>query len=176
MRKSGLFALLLLASCSDGGDGGAADKQKAAEASRKLQLSPGQWETTAEVTKLTKQDGAPKAAIDTPVGTKSTVSACVGEAEAKRPPAVLLAGSDAYQCEYGDMYMSAGTLNAALTCTRKGLKGDVRMSLDGSYTGDTLEANQSLSTFLPGDGDANIVSRLTARRTGECTAAAGKAA
>jgi hypothetical protein len=175
MRQLVVTALLIAAACSDGG-AGEAEKQKAAkEAAKKLQLSPGRWETTTEVTRLTQQDKAAKPAIDTPAGTKSTVSACVTPAEAKNPPALLLAGSDAYKCTSSDMYMSGGTLSASLTCTRKGLNGEVRMGVDGSYTAHTIEAEQSLSTFLPGEGDASIVSKLTARRTGECTAEPVKA-
>lgn len=175
MRQLAFTALLILASCSGGGEDPAAKQKAAAEAAKKLQLSPGQWETTAEVTQLTQNDKAAKPAIDTPAGTKSTVSACVTEAEAKNPPALLLAGSDAYNCTNSNMYMSGGTLSAELACTRKGVSGEVRMSVDGSYTADKIEANQSLSTFLPGDGDASITSKLTARRTGECSAEAGKA-
>jgi hypothetical protein len=177
MNKLAFVAILLLAgACSDGADDAAKQKAAASAAAKKLQLTPGQWTTTAEVIKFTKQDKAPKAAIDTPVGTKSTASACLTEADVKQPPALLLAGSEAYSCTYGDTYLSSGSLNASLTCTRKGVKGEVRMSLDGTYTADTLEANQSASTFLAGEGDANIVSKITARRTGECTASAGKPA
>jgi len=173
MRNIAVATFLLAAACSDGG-GGEGDKQKAA-ASKAAQLTPGQWETTVEVTKLTQQDKAPKPAINTPVGTKSTATACVTPAEVKNPPAALLAGSDAFQCTSSDMYMSGGTLSASLACSRKGVSGDVRMNLDGSYTADTITANQSLATFLPGDGDVAITSKLTARRTGECSAAPSKA-
>lgn len=176
MRRLGLFVVLVTAACSDGGAGEAAkQKAAAAEAAKKLQLTPGQWETTAEVIKLTQQDKATRPAIDTLIGTKSTASACLTEAEVRNPPAVLLAGSDAYRCTANNLYMSGGTLNAQLECTRKGLNGAVRMSVDGSYTADTFAANQSLSTFLSGDGDVTIASTLTARRTGECAAVAGKA-
>ncbi|HEX8444093.1 MAG TPA: DUF3617 family protein [Allosphingosinicella sp.] len=173
MRKLAIATLLLAAACSDGG-AGEADKQKAA-ASKNVQLTPGQWETVVEVTKLTQQDKAAKPAIDTPAGTKSIASACVTQADVKNPPPVLLAGSDAYKCTSSNMYMSGGTLSTSLTCTRKGLNGEVRMSVDGSYTADTIQANQSLSTFLPGEGDVGITSNLTARRTGECAAAPVKA-
>jgi hypothetical protein len=172
MNRLAITTLLLAAACSDGG-AGEANNQKAA--SKATELTPGQWETTVEVTKLTQQDKAPKPAIDTPAGTKSTSSACVTPADVKNPPAALLAGSDAFQCTSSDMYMSGGTLSASLACSRKGVRGDIRMNLDGSYTADTITANQSLATFLPGDGDVSITSKLTARRTGECSAAPVKA-
>jgi hypothetical protein len=176
MKKLCLAALVLVAACSEGGGDEAAKRKAAADASKTLQLLPGQWESTTEVTKVTQQDKAARPAIDTPAGTKSTASVCLTEADVKNPPASLLAGSDAYRCRSNNMYVSGGTLNTSLECSRKGLNGVVRMSIAGSYTADTIEADQDLSTFLTGDGDANITSKLTARRTGECTAAAGKAA
>jgi hypothetical protein len=168
--------LFLLASCGDpAAEEAAKQKAAAAEAAKKLQLAAGQWESTTEVTRLTKQDQAPKPAIDTPVGTKSTASTCVTAAQAKEPPPVLLAGNDAYDCRYDNSYITGGSLNANLVCKRPGVNGEVRMSLSGNYTADTIEGEQNLSTFLPGQGDVNIVSKLTARRTGECTAEAPKA-
>ncbi len=168
--RSLILPLLLLAACSDGGDGAAADSKAKAEAAKNLKLAAGQWETVAEVTKLNKQDeGAP--AINTPEGTKTNSALCVAEADAKKPPPALLAG-EGYECEYSNFYMSSGTLNAQLNCRREGLKGDVRMTVDGTYTADTIEANHSISTFLSGTGDVNIQSKLTGRRTGPTCAPA----
>jgi hypothetical protein len=175
MRHLVIAALLSVAACSDPAAEEAAKQKAAKEAARNLAFTAGQWETTAEVTKVTKQDNAPRPAIDTPVGTKTTASVCVTAAQAKEPPAALLAAGDAYDCRYDNNYISGGSLSASLACTRKGLTGEVRMTLDGSYTADTLTANQSLSTFLSGEGDVNIVSKITARRTGECTAEPAKA-
>lgn len=173
MRALVMLPLLILAACSEGGDGGQSAKAKA-EAAKTLKLAAGQWETTAEVIKLTKQDNG-EPAIKTPEGTKTTASHCVAEADGKKPQPVLLAGED-YDCEYGNFYMSSGTLNAQLNCRREGLAGEVRMTVDGSYTADTLEANQSISTFLSGNGDVNIQIKLTGRRTGPtCAPTEGEA-
>lgn len=169
MRSLALLPLLILAACSEGADPGAQTKAKA-EAAKNLKLAAGQWETVAEVTKLTKQDeGTP--AINTPAGTKTTANHCVvqADADAKKPAPTLLAG-EGYDCQYDNVYMSAGTLNAQLTCRREGLAGDIRMMVDGSYTADTFEANQTLSTFLSGTGDVSIESKLTGRRTGAACA------
>lgn len=175
MRILVFGAALFIGGCSDPGADQAAKQKAAAEAAKTLQLTPGQWKTTVEVTKLVQQDKAARPALDTPAGTKSEVSVCVTPADVKNPPPALLAGSDAYKCTGSNLYMSGGTLNTQLACTRKGLAGDVRMNIDGSYTADTITANQSLSTFLPGDGDVSITSTLTARRTGDCAAEPVKA-
>jgi hypothetical protein len=176
LRKSLFVSLFVLAACGDGAaEEAAKQKAAAAEAAKKLQLTAGQWETTTEVTRFTKQDQAPKPAINAPVGTKSTASICIAADQTKEPPAVLLAGNESYQCTYDSSYISAGTLNAALTCRRAGVNGEIRMSIAGDYTAETITAEQDLQTSLPGPGDANILSKLTARRVGDCTAGVAKA-
>lgn len=169
MRRLAAVAILMLAACSDGGTTeGAGEAKGKAEAARNLQLAAGQWETVTEVTSFAQADqGTP--AINTPQGTRTTASHCVAEGEGKQPPATLLAGSEDYSCTYGNHYMSAGSLNSQLECKRSGVTGQVMMSVDGSYTADTIEANQSLTTYLPGTGDVKITSKMTGRRTGECT-------
>jgi outer membrane murein-binding lipoprotein Lpp len=165
MRRAVILTSLVLAGC-----GGEAPKQAEAPKAAATELSAGQWEVATEVTQFTQMDKG-KAAIDTPAGTRATETVCVGAGEGKQPPAALLAGSNAYTCTYNNHYMSSGTLNTQLDCRREGVSGQVMMSLDGSYTADTLEANQSLTTYLPGQGDVRIQSKVTGRRTGECTAA-----
>jgi hypothetical protein len=170
MRSLVLLPLVILTACSGGGDDAATQAKAKAEAVKNLKLAAGQWETVAQVSKLTKQDeGTP--AINTPEGTKTTGNHCVtqADADAKKPPAGLFAGGG-YDCEYSNFYMSAGTLNAQLSCKRKDVPGDIRMTVDGSYTGETIEANQSISTFLVGSGDVNIQTKLTGRRTGAACA------
>jgi hypothetical protein len=156
MRSLALLPLLILAACSDGGADPAAQSKAKAEAARNLQLASGQFST--------QDSGPPK--INTPVGTKREASACVADGEGKKPNPVLLAGQEDYECEYSNFYMSSGTLNAQLNCRREGLAGEVRMTVDGTYTADTIEAEQSISSFLSGNGDVTMQTRLTARRTG----------
>jgi hypothetical protein len=165
MRSLALLPLLILAACSDGGDHPAAESKAKAEAARNLQLASGQWQVSTEVTRFSTQDSGPPK-INTPVGTKQEASACVADGEGKKPDPVLLAGQEDYECEYSNFYMSSGTLNAQLNCRREGLAGEVRMTVDGTYTADTIEAEQSISSFLSGTGDVTMQTRLTARRTG----------
>jgi len=175
MRSLVLLPLLILAACSDGGADAAAEAQAKADAAKKLELAAGLWQTSAEVTRLTSQDEG-KPAIDTPVGTKIEASGCVAAGEGKKPNPILLAGHEDYDCEYSNFYMSSGTLNAQLNCKRKGLNGEVRMTVDGTYTADGIEAEQSISTFLAGRGDVNIMTKLTARHAGPACPPADAAA
>lgn len=170
MREAVVIACLLLVACGEGGG----EPKKAETPKAAQELAAGQWETVTEVTEFAAMDkGSP--AINTPKGSKVNGTTCVAAGEGKQPPAALLAGSSDYSCKYNNHYMSGGTLNTQLDCTRKGLSGQVMMSLDGSYTADTLEANQSITTYLPGQGDVRIAAKVTGRRTGECSASPVKA-
>lgn len=165
MRPLALLPLLLLAAaCSDAGG-----EAEPAKAPADTTLAAGQWETTTEVTQLTKLDpGAPK--IDTPAGTKASFTSCLPEADRKKPAAALFAGT-ADKCEYKDFYMARGRLNATLSCTRDGLQGNVLHSIDGSNDADSFEGERSTSTQLVTDGDVRIIAKISGRRVGECTAA-----
>jgi hypothetical protein len=172
MRALGFVPLIVLAACS----GSSQPPKEKAEAPAAEQLQPGQWEMTTEVTSLTKADqGTPR--INTPAGTRLSSSVCVPPAAAKKPPPALFATRED-SCTYKDFYMSGGRLNASLDCKRRGLNGQVGMNVNGSYTATTIEGTVGITTYLATDGDVRIESRLTGRRTGECTAepaAEGKA-
>jgi hypothetical protein len=120
------------------------------------------------VTRLTQQDkGMPR--INTPAGTKTVESICIAEAEAKKPNPKLFAG-EKNECSYGNFYMSGGTLNATLQCTRPGLDGQLLVTVYGDYQAESFETTLDLSTHLATDGDVNLTSKVTGRRTGECAA------
>lgn len=168
MRVIAFSSLLLLAACSEGG---AADQKEAAVDKSKLVLAAGQWETISEVTNLTKEDdGAPAMKLDK--GSKATVSNCVGEAEGKKPPAAVLAGIENASCEYQNIYMSRGRLNASITCTRPDLSGKILVSTQGTYTGNSFDLTSNARTMLVTDGDISFDAKLTGRHAGACTPAA----
>lgn len=168
MRVIALIPLLVLAACSEG----AAPPKQDAEATRAEQLTAGQWEMTTEVTKLTQRDkGAP--AMNMPEGSRSTTSSCVAEADAKKPQPALFA-AEGSECSYRDFYMNGGRLNATLACSRPGLSGTINTVVNGSFTATTLEGTATTETLLSGEGDVRIDSKLTGRRTGDCTAAPAK--
>ena len=169
MRKMMLVPLLLVSACSGGGE---APKKEEAAAVEKLDA--GQWELTTEVTQFAKSDqGTPK--IDTPVGTKETVSACVAEADAAKPQPMIFSGAKD-ECTYGNYYMSSGRLSATVNCNRPGLSGNVATNVDATFTASTIEGTLRTDTYLTTDGDVRITRKLTGRRTGaQCTPeAAGK--
>ena len=160
MRWIACTALLVVAACGSG-DGGA--EQNKAGAAKAASLAAGQWELTSEVTAFNTVDqGRPK--IDTPVGTRVTESVCVG---AGRPPSELFSGSG-YDCRYDNYYGRNGRLNATMLCSLEDQAGHIPMTADGQFGADTLEYSRDTRTSFAGDGDVQITTRVTGRRTGDC--------
>jgi hypothetical protein len=159
MRRLGLMLpIVALAACG----GGTETKNKATAATS---LEPGLYQVTAEVTAFRAADsGAPR--IDTPVGTRSERSVCVG---AGAIPADLFA-DEGFTCQADpNAYTSGGSINMTTRCAGRGLTGDITYSINGSFTADSFEAERNLTTRLSGDGDVVINSRVQGRRTGACT-------
>ena len=155
--------LIVVAAC------GAEDGAKNKAATKAASIAAGQWELTSQVTAFNKADqGTPQ--IDTPVGTRATESVCAGEG---RPPAELFAGSD-YDCRYDSYYARNGRMNVTMMCRREGLSGNIAMTADGRFEADSIEYTRDVRTSLSGDGDVQITSNVTARRTGDCTPGAAE--
>ena len=167
MRLLALMPLLVLASCSEGGE---APKKAESEAPA-TQLTSGQWEMTAEVMNVTQRDQGPPAIKDSK-GSKSTTSVCIAEADAKKPQPALFT-PEGYDCSYRDVYMSSGRINATLACTRPGLSGNIATIVNGSFKAESIDATAVTETSLLTAGDVRIEAKLTGKRTGACTEAAG---
>ena len=146
----------LLAACSGGEE---APKEEAAAAS----MEAGQWETTQEVTSFRSADKATPA-LKAAVGDKSNAVACIEEGAREKPPAEIFAGPG-YECDYKDSYIRGGRINASLTCEREALEGDIGVQIQGTYTGTSFEGTVTATSFLPGDGDFVMVSKINGRRT-----------
>ena len=166
MRTRILIPLLVLTGCSNAtGEEAAAPKREAASA-----LEPGQWEITREVVKIAATDNG-KPALDTPVGTKTTFTHCVAEANVKKPEPALFAGIEGEECTYRNFYMSRGRINASLDCRPPALSGEIMRTIDGDFTADSLEATATAETYFGSFGDVSISAKMTGHRIGECPAA-----
>lgn len=173
MRLLAFASLLILAGCSEEPGGGNKAAGGADKAS--LKLAAGQWETVSEVTDMKQEDqGAPAMKAD--AGTKMTVSNCIGEAEGKKPPASVLAGIEGADCQYQNIYMSRGKLNASMSCTRPGLSGQILVSTEGSYTDKSFDLTSNVRTMLATDGDISFNAKVVGRHIGACAAGPAKAA
>ena len=56
-----------------------------------------------------------------------------------------------------DPYVRNGRIQMDLTCTRKGQSGQVRQSVSGTFTADSIDAEVSTTTYLSGAGDYSML-------------------
>ena len=162
MRCLIIVPLCLAAACSGGGD------EKKAEAVADT-MQAGQWEIVSEVTAFRSTDKATPA-LKAAVGDKATAPACIEAGKEGKPPAEIFAGAG-YKCDYKDSYIRAGRITATLDCERDALEGKIFMTIEGTYKGDSFEATSSSTSYLSGDGDFAMNSKISGRRTGPTCAA-----
>lgn len=168
MRALIIVPLCLVAACSGGGE-----ENKAAEAADAMQA--GQWEISSEVTGFRSTDKATPA-LKAAAGDKATAPACIEAGKEDKPPAEMFAGAG-YECDYKDRYLSGGRVNVSLECERDALEGKIMVSVEGTYTGDSFQGTTTATSFLSGEGDFVMNSKVSGRRTGPtCAAPADPAA
>ena len=167
MRNLTILAACSLAACSGGGD------EKKVEAAAAT-MEAGQWETAFEVRSIRSTDKT-EPALKAVAGDKETGSACIAAGSEATPPPALFAGPG-YECTYKNSYIRGGRINAALTCTRAGLSGEIIMSVDGTYTGTSFEGTVSTSTYLVSNGDFASTRKISGRKIGPTCAAEEPAA
>ena len=163
MRALIIVPLFLAASCSGGGG----EENKAEEAADAMQS--GQWEISSEVSAFRSADKATPA-LKAAAGDKATAPACIEAGKEDKPPAEMFGGVG-YECEYKDRYISGARINLSLECEREALEGKVMVSVQGTYQGDSFEGTSTATSFLPGEGDFVMNSKISGRRTGPTCAA-----
>jgi hypothetical protein len=163
MRALIIVPLCLAAACSGGGG----EENVAAEAADSMQA--GQWEISSEVTNFRSTDKATPA-LKAAIGDKATAPACIEAGKEDKPPPEMFAGAG-YECDYKDRYMGGGRINVTLDCERDALEGHILMTVEGTYTGDSFTVVSNANSFLSGDGDFAMNSKMTGRRTGPTCAA-----
>ena len=162
MRCLIIVPLCLAAACSGGGE-----EKKAEEAAATMQA--GQWQISSEVTAFRSTDKATPA-LKAAVGDKATAAACIEAGKEGKPPAALFAGAG-YECDYKDSYIRSGRITATLECERDALEGKIFMTVQGTYKGDSFEGTSDATSYLSGEGDFAMNSKISGRRTGPTCAA-----
>ncbi|HEU0134797.1 MAG TPA: DUF3617 family protein, partial [Allosphingosinicella sp.] len=104
------------------------------------------------------------------VGDKATAPACIEAGKEDKPPAEMFAGPG-YECDFKDTYLSGGRINVSMECERDALDGKVMVAVEGNYTGDSFQGTSTTTSFLPGEGDFVMNSKISGRRTGPACAA-----
>ncbi|HEX8222187.1 MAG TPA: DUF3617 family protein [Allosphingosinicella sp.] len=162
MRCLIIVPLCLAAACSGGGE-----EKKSEEAAAAMQA--GQWEISSEVTAFRSTDKATPA-LKAAVGDKATGPACIEAGKEAKPPAAIFGGAG-YECDYKDSYIRAGRITATLDCERDALEGKIFMTIQGTYKGDSFEGTSTATSYLSGEGDFAMDSKISGRRTGPTCAA-----
>ena len=129
------------------------------------ELSPGQYEASWTITQLRSTEQQTTPATNLKQGTTGTTLACVGPENAFDP---ALFAEDGDECSEENRYVRGGRINIGLLCKREGAPGEIRQTVNGTYTADGFEAEASTSTYLTGPGDYSLVRTVTAKRVGEC--------
>lgn len=150
--------LALLAACSSGGE----------------ELQAGEWEMTTQMTDV-QMEGMPEemmaAMREQMLAETQTDSRCITEEEAADPSGSLFApegaGSD---CDFGESAVEGGVININATCQNPAGQGEAQMSIEGTYTATTMEAEFSFEGDAGGMGAMTMTGEMTAERTGECDA------
>jgi hypothetical protein len=163
MRALIIVPLCLAAACSSGGG----EENKADEAATAMQA--GQWEISTEVTNFRSTDKATPA-LKAAIGDKAIAAACIEAGKEDKPPPEMFAGAG-YKCHYKDRYMHSGRINVSLDCERDALEGHIMMTVEGTYTGDSFQGTANANSFLSGEGDFAMNTKMTGRRTGPTCAA-----
>jgi hypothetical protein len=169
-RFAVLLALALVAGCSKPAEtpGNALSANAVAAETRKLQLQPGQWETTTLITAMNVA-GLPAGATQAATGTRTTTSNCITPAEAARPDANILSGTKDGNCTYQRFSMAGEKIDAAMTCAPAKAPGKIAMTLAGTHARDRFDMDMGMKTDLPGGMAMTMKAAVTGRRTGVCT-------
>ena len=158
-----IAAIAMTAGCNRGG---AAQRQ------------PGQWETVTTI-KSIEMPGAPPQVLEqvrAQVGQAQTQRECVTAEQARDPLAQMrrmLSQGNIGNCNFSDQVFAGGTIRVRGTCS-PGAGGTAQVSLEGSFTETTLEANMTMnaqgpaSASMPGVTGMNMTAEIRGRRVGDC--------
>ena len=154
----------LVAGCS----GESAQQQNAVEETAKAP-EPGEYELTANVDQVRSTDKTTPATSLKAGAAAPAKRACVA-ADGALDPKLFAEASDT--CTVTESYVRNGRMSVQLRCKRAGQSGDVMQRVDGNFTKDSFEAQIIGSTSFGGSGDYAMTRSATAKRVGDCSAAA----
>jgi len=143
------------------------------------QIQPGQWETTIQFTSIDIPGAPPGAAeqMRQMMGQPQTRSECITPEQAANPAGNLAnPGGDSGDCEFSEQTFAGGAIRMRGTCTPAG-QGTVQMSMEGTYTATTMQADITSEVTPPAGAGTNggpqairMSGTFSSRRTGDCPA------
>lgn len=152
--------------------GGTMSAAEVAKEVNKVQLQPGEWEITHEITDVkiaNAPEGMPAGAMQSMIGKKTVVKECITPQQAENPGAELMAGQKDSNCKYADFQMSGGTVSGSMSCSG-GPDGSAKMAmkLAGSYTPTHYDMKVEMrTTGAMGDAAKNMEMMMTSRGSGK---------
>jgi len=167
-------ATLLLAACGSpdkAGNGAAAAgaSESASAGGGTIALTPGEWESTVEVTQLNIISG-PRlpGGMTQPLPPTTTIRSCLTPEQAARPNANFLTGSgESGGCNYENLSMAGGRIQGIVTCAGEGMT--IRTTVTGRFTADSYET-ESQSRMTSEALTMETSGRARSRRIGDCPA------
>lgn len=164
-------ALVSLAACGGAGDAGkgAADAP-AAEASAET-MKPGQWQATAELVSVSGPNATPEATKGM-VGTKNDYTYCLTAEQLAKPSLNVFGENKGYTCQSDTTALEDGKVSGQASCKSDNDTNTDKFVLNGTYGAESFEI--TMDTNMPTVA-LDMKTRITAKRVGECTAAANPA-
>jgi hypothetical protein len=161
-------AITIAAGCSKGGGGGNGASQR----------QPGQWESVTTIKSMDIPGAPPQVLpqVHAQVGQAETQRECLTAEQTRDPMAQMrrmLSQGNTGNCNFTDQVFAGGTIRIRGTCNPPG-GGTAQVSLEGSFTATTLEANLTMNAqgpagaAMPGVTSMNMTAEVRGRRVGDC--------
>lgn len=149
---------------ASGADAGSASASGAGAAGTGAKLTPGLYETTAEM----KIGGLPEGMAKAMEPSQEKKRQCITPEEASKGSADLFSTKDE-NCQQKDVVFAGGRIHGTLTCRGKeGGEGASTVTIDGTYSSTGYDVRSQMSVQAGGK-PMTIDAHLVGRRVGECT-------
>lgn len=165
-------ALIALAACGsaakkgDAGSAAGAGTGSAAAAAATVHFTPGEWESTVEMSGMNIPNLPPQYAKMNR-GITSVHKSCLSPQDAARPKGDFLAGRGGGQCHYSDYSLAGGKLHAVMTCAGPANTSTI-VRTDGQYDAASFDVRSSVETKGATAPATTMQMHVTARRVGDC--------
>lgn len=171
--------IALLGACSSGGDADtdgdgeiSSEEAQAEVASAGISITPGQWESTVQLTEfdMPQMPEEARAMMQQQMGTAHTSTSCITPEEAANPEANMF-GDNNDDCTYTDFTMSGGNILIAGSCQTQGMPGATSMRMEGSYTPTSYDMTMNMNMESGPAGPMSMAGQVTGRFVGpDCAA------
>jgi hypothetical protein len=167
LLAAGLAAIAIVAGCSRGGP---------------ATMPAGQWEMKSKLTQLEVPPAIEQmmGPLRAQLNREQSNRTCITQDQASNPlrdlRTMMSRNQPGATCTTNDDTWANGVIRVRVTCRgTTGAPSQGSMSLEGTFTADTMQATMTVNADAPGAAGQSIrmTSTLSGRRLGECTASPG---